>query len=102
MHDRGTLTLRTGQRPTVFGPAWVTLAIEDTGSGIDMRELNRVFGDFYTTKPHGSGLGLSFVRRVVRAHGGRFSLTSKVNRGTTVRLEFRALAKPDRGNYAIG
>ena len=48
---------------------------------MDARTRERAFDDFYTTKATGSGLGLAFVRRVVEAHGGEVSLTSKEGAG---------------------
>jgi signal transduction histidine kinase len=53
---------------------------------MDPRELSRATDEFFTTKATGTGLGLNFAARVARAHGGTLSLTSNVNRGTTVRL----------------
>jgi signal transduction histidine kinase len=58
--------------------------IEDTGEGMDARQLERAFDDFFTTKAQGSGLGLAFARRVVEAHGGEVRLSSVLARGTTV------------------
>jgi two-component system sensor histidine kinase HydH len=60
--------------------------MEDTGEGMDARTRERAFDDFFTTKATGSGLGLAFVRRVVEAHGGEVSLTSREGHGTVVRL----------------
>jgi signal transduction histidine kinase len=61
---------------------------------MDVRQIERAFDEFYTTKAQGSGLGLSFVRRVVDAHGGAVGLTSEVGRGTSVRIEFPASDRP--------
>jgi signal transduction histidine kinase len=58
----------------------------DTGVGMDARQRERAFEDFFTTKPEGSGLGLAFVRRVMLAHGGDVTLSSERGRGTTVEL----------------
>jgi signal transduction histidine kinase len=68
----------------------VVLRIEDTGLGIDARHAERVFDDFYTTKPTGSGIGLAFVRRVALAHGGDVSLRSRPGKGTIVDLRLPA------------
>jgi signal transduction histidine kinase len=81
MSKGGTLTVRT-----LRDGAGVALEVEDTGEGMDARTRERAFDDFFTTKASGSGLGLAFVRRVVEAHGGEVSLTSREGHGTVVRL----------------
>jgi two-component system, NtrC family, sensor histidine kinase HydH len=63
----------------------VVFRVVDQGPGLDARQLERVFEDFFTTKPDGSGLGLAFVRRVLLAHGGDVSMKSSP-KGTTVEL----------------
>jgi signal transduction histidine kinase len=84
----GTLVVRTERSS---GPApGVTISVADDGAGMDARQATHAFDDFYTTKPHGSGLGLAFVRRVAHAHGGDVSLSSKVGVGTIVRLRVPA------------
>lgn len=77
----GTLTLETGRAGDEI---WVSVA--DTGGGIPPEILNRIFEPFYTTKTKGSGLGLMIVQRIVREHGGRIELESRVGRGTTFRI----------------
>jgi two-component system, sporulation sensor kinase E len=63
---------------------WVSLS--DTGGGIPHEQLNRIFEPFYTTKKKGSGLGLMIVQRIVRAHGGRIELDSRVGQGSTFKI----------------
>jgi two-component system sensor histidine kinase HydH len=79
----GTVTVRTEAASDVLG---VVLRVEDEGSGMDARELERAADEFYTTKPTGTGLGLNFASRVARVHGGALHLTSSVGEGTTVSL----------------
>ena len=81
MTKGGVLTLRTGE-----GADGVWVSIEDTGGGIPQEQINRIFDPFYTTKKKGTGLGLMIVQRIVRAHGGRIELDSKLGRGTTFRV----------------
>ena len=64
----------------------VVLRVIDTGPGMDARQRERAFEDFFTTKETGSGLGLAFARRVMVAHRGDVTLTSAVGSGTTVVL----------------
>jgi PAS domain S-box-containing protein len=81
MSSGGLLTIRTG---TAGEEVWVS--ISDTGGGIPHEQLNRIFEPFYTTKKKGSGLGLMIVQRIVRAHGGRIELDSRVGQGTTFKV----------------
>jgi two-component system sensor histidine kinase AtoS len=64
----------------------VTVSVTDQGPGMDARVLDRASEDFFTTKPTGSGLGLSFAKRVVEAHGGTLTVDSKPGEGTSVTL----------------
>jgi hypothetical protein len=74
------------------GSACVT--VRDTGSGIESEHLPNIFRPFFTTKGHGTGLGLSLARRIVEDHGGRIDVTSAVGQGSTfcVLLPFRRAA----------
>ena len=86
----GTVTVRTAREN---GGGAVEISVDDVGDGMDARLAERAFDDFVTTKAQGSGLGLAFVRRVVHAHGGEVSLTSRRGVGTTVRMRLKASAK---------
>ncbi|MEO6034273.1 MAG: ATP-binding protein [Verrucomicrobiota bacterium] len=81
MKKDGTLTLQTGENSD---GVWVSVA--DTGGGIPQEQLNRIFEPFFTTKKKGTGLGLMIVQRIVRDHGGRLELESKVGQGTMFRI----------------
>jgi signal transduction histidine kinase len=64
----------------------VALTIEDTGVGIPADKLDRIFDLYYTTKPEGSGIGLSIVYRIVQLHGGEIEVQSIEGHGTTFRV----------------
>jgi C4-dicarboxylate-specific signal transduction histidine kinase len=49
----------------------VVVAIEDSGTGIDPEQIDRLFDTFFTTKPQGMGMGLSICRLIIEAHNGR-------------------------------
>jgi PAS domain S-box-containing protein len=53
----------------------VTVAVHDTGVGIDPNDPDRLFNAFFTTKPGGMGMGLSISRSIIEAHGGRLWAT---------------------------
>src|SRR6185503_1827618 len=75
----------------------VRLVIQDTGRGMSEQELSRAFDDFFTTKPNGTGLGLSVVRRLTADLRGRLRVTSELSRGTTFTIDFPAHGdRPDR------
>lgn len=68
----------------IDGPAknHVRVVIEDTGRGIPAHLVSKIFFPFFTTKPHGTGLGLSLVQKIVLAHNGRIEVQSTEGRGT--------------------
>ena len=59
----------------------VLVAVRDSGPGLDLGGLDRLFHAFYTTKPQGMGMGLAISRSIVEAHGGRLWATAHVPHG---------------------
>ena len=59
----------------------VSVAVQDSGPGLDPANLGRAFEAFYTTKPEGLGIGLSICRSIVEAHRGRLELSANVPHG---------------------
>jgi C4-dicarboxylate-specific signal transduction histidine kinase len=59
----------------------VTVAVRDTGEGLDPANLERVFDAFFTTKADGMGMGLAISRTIIESHGGRLWATSNSPRG---------------------
>jgi len=74
------------------------LTISDTGLGIASEHLDRLFDPFYSTKVRdyhkGTGLGLPFVQGIVELHKGFIDLSSKVGKGTTVKVYLPATKTP--------
>ncbi len=68
------------------GEAAVEVSIADTGPGIPVDKLTKVFEPFFTTKEHGMGMGLSIVRQIVEAHGGRIWAENQDGRGAIFRV----------------
>jgi two-component system sensor histidine kinase PilS (NtrC family) len=69
MPDGGVLTIG-------LGPGAREIFVEDSGPGIPENIRNRIFNPFFTTKDHGTGLGLATVHAIVEAHGGSISVAS--------------------------
>jgi signal transduction histidine kinase len=68
-------------------PLWaVVVDVTDHGPGVPPHLIDRIFDPFFSTKPQGSGLGLSIVRKIVDAHDGRIELTVMPERGTRFRV----------------
>jgi PAS domain S-box-containing protein len=59
----------------------VLIAVRDSGPGFDPQSFDRLFDAFYTTKPHGLGMGLAVSRSIVAAHGGRLWATANTPHG---------------------
>jgi C4-dicarboxylate-specific signal transduction histidine kinase len=85
-HDR-QLVVRTRQLDEA-----VEVAVSDTGHGIPVDRMPRLFDAFFTTKKDGLGLGLAIARSIVEAHGGRISAEDHDGRGATFRLTLPPLA----------
>jgi signal transduction histidine kinase len=62
------------------------IAVRDSGPGLDPQSLDRLFEAFYTTKPHGLGLGLAISRSIIAAHGGRLWVTANVPHGAVLQF----------------
>ena len=82
MPQGGDLTLSTDA-----ADERIEISVSDTGSGLTEEECGRLFTPYYTSKQHGTGLGLAIVQSVVSDHGGRISVESAKEKGTTFRIE---------------
>ncbi len=78
MPNGGTLTVRT-----IALESGARLEVADTGQGLTREECDRLFTPYYTTKTHGTGLGMAIVQSVVSDHGGKISVSSEPGLGTT-------------------
>jgi C4-dicarboxylate-specific signal transduction histidine kinase len=63
-------------RTELKGHDAITVAVRDSGLGIDPKRLESIFGAFFTTKPHGMGLGLAICRLIIEHHGGQLTALS--------------------------
>ncbi len=64
----------------------VHIYIHDKGDGIDEKALDKIFDPFYTTKVHGSGIGLSISRQFIRARNGELMIYNREEKGATVEV----------------
>ncbi len=78
----GELTVRS--KRTEDGQ--VLISVSDSGIGFSIGEIEHIFEAFFTTKPQGTGMGLSISRRIIETHGGRLWAASNSGRGATFQL----------------
>ncbi len=86
----GTIRVMAILKDTKIGrQRWVEVRVSDTGAGIPMEEVERVFDKFYQSPYHrrerqrGTGLGLAIARHIVEAHDGRIWVESQLGKGST-------------------
>lgn len=80
----GSRKLLIGTRKDASGR--VIVAVQDSGPGLSLESVERLFESFYTTKPGGMGMGLSICRSIVEAHGGRIWATPNAGPGITMQF----------------
>jgi signal transduction histidine kinase len=81
-------------RETRDGMSGALLSVQDSGTGLKPEEMDRLFEAFYTTKPHGMGMGLAISRSIIEAHDGR--LWAEPNQGLGATFLFSLPAAPER------
>jgi signal transduction histidine kinase len=86
--EKGEIHLFTrGSKKNVF------VVLKDNGVGISKENLPRIFDFMFSTKPMGSGLGLSITKKIISDHHGEISVKSEVNRGSTFRIRIPLTSK---------
>jgi PAS domain S-box-containing protein len=68
----------------------VVVSVEDSGTGIDPQNIDRLFDAFYTTKAEGMGMGLSISRSIIEAHGGKLWASANCGRGAAFQFTLPA------------
>ena len=86
----------TAQHPELKPGPHLRLRVKDTGRGIPPHLLDRIFDPFFTTKDkgEGTGLGLSVVYGIVKAHGGAITVQSELGKGTLFNVFLPVIEKP--------
>jgi signal transduction histidine kinase len=79
----GKIVVKTRSYLKPGGTPYLQVEIADNGSGIPREFLEDIFNPFFTTKPKGSGLGLSISNQIVQDHDGYIHVESQVNRGSS-------------------
>lgn len=67
---------------------YLIIEVADTGKGIPEKELNDIFIPFFSTKKEGSGVGLSLSKQIISLHGGKITVQSVPDKGTSFYLHF--------------
>ena len=78
MPDGGDLIIRTN-----MAGKNATIEISDTGTGIESTNLEKIFQAYHTSKPTGTGLGLSTAKKIIEAHDGSINVNFQPGRGTS-------------------
>jgi signal transduction histidine kinase len=91
--DRRVLQVRAERH----GDDAVVVAVEDSGPGIDPKQLDSIFDAFMTTKPNGMGLGLAICRMIVERHAGRLVALPAKPRGSVFQIVLPAGAPAGAG-----
>ena len=87
-------TLAADQVTSLAAGDYVQFEVQDDGCGIPAENLQKIFDAFFTTKKHGTGLGLATVLQVIRRHGGQIGVESIVGTGTTFTIFLPRAGQP--------
>ncbi|MGD2126753.1 MAG: ATP-binding protein [Desulfobacteraceae bacterium] len=82
IHDGGTIRIRVEEEKDQY-----VMEIEDSGAGINRKNLKKIFNPFFTTKEKGTGLGLPIVGKIIEGHKGSIAIKSKEGKGTKVKIQ---------------
>jgi C4-dicarboxylate-specific signal transduction histidine kinase len=81
-------------RSQEHGPDQILVAVEDSGTGFELQNVDRLFSAFFTTKPNGMGIGLSICRSIVEQHGGNIWATRNSGAGSTFQFTLNTRGAP--------
>lgn len=87
----GEVAVTVGERQGM-----ATVEVRDQGPGVDEETRARLFETFYSSRPHGVGLGLALVKQIVEQHGGAVEVDSESGRGAVFRVRFPSAPTEER------
>jgi CheY-like chemotaxis protein len=94
MPEGGTVTVTADNVSARHnGDKFIRFSVEDTGAGIPEENLLKIFDPYFTTKQHGSGLGLATSFSIVKKHGGKIRATSRIGKGSTFTVSLPSSVK---------
>jgi signal transduction histidine kinase len=96
MAERGGTLSITGR----LRQGWLEIQVVDTGRGIPLETIARVFDPFFTTRATGMGLGLFSCKRIVEEHGGQLTVTSAPDRGACFAVTLPVMPPPKETDHA--
>jgi two-component system NtrC family sensor kinase len=97
--EGGSITIELLNSPSGEG---IGIAIADTGPGIPPENRQKLFEPFYTTKPHGLGLGLSICYEIVERHHGRIEVNSRPGEGAIFTVWLPLTPPQERAVESLG
>ncbi len=95
--ENGTITVQTRSFIKPGGEPYIQIEFTDTGCGIPSEHLEDIFNPFFTTKPAGSGLGLSISNQIIQDHKGYIDVESQLEKGSSFFINL-----PIRQNHPKG
>jgi len=87
-------------KSTVHESGGVMVSVEDTGTGIDPKDIDQIFNPLFTTKSHGMGMGLSICRSIIEAHEGQLWASPNRSQGAVFQFTLPADTAMSAGNSA--
>jgi len=69
------------------GKNFIVINIEDSGKGIEQKDIENIFNPFFTTKVEGTGLGLAISYGIIKSHDGEIEVTSELGKGCCVKIK---------------
>jgi PAS domain S-box-containing protein len=91
MIDGGKITVVANNADSLpKGKRYVEISVADTGTGIPEHLQQKIYDPYFTTKQHGSGLGLATCYSIIKKHGGNITVESTLGKGTTFHISLPA------------